>query len=309
MLTQPMDILQQFPIRKSKEQKQKFRDAVKAYTTQLGYPCKNEAGNRGTCNVVIGDPEKAEYLITAHYDTPASIGLPNIITPKNLLFYLFWQIFIVGILIVLAVAVGYLVWHFTGIDRLAFLAGYAVYMGILILMLFGPANKNNANDNTSGVVMVLETARTLPENLRSKVCFVLFDMEERGLVGSSLYRKSHKNATDNQLILNLDCVGDGDEMVMFPTKKLKKDENIMASLDRICGHNGNKILSLHKKGFYVYPSDQRNFPKGVGIAAFKRSKLLGLYCDKIHTKRDTTLDQTNVNILRAALTTLVANDK
>ena len=83
----------------------------------------------------------------------------------------------------------------------------------------------------------------------------------------------------------------------------------MASLDRICGHNGNKILSLHKKGFYVYPSDQRNFPKGVGIAAFKRSKLLGLYCDKIHTKRDTTLDQTNVNILRAALTTLVANDK
>ena len=309
MLTQPMDILEQFPIRKTNAQKQGFRNDVESYAKQLGYPCKIERGNRGTQNIVIGDPESAKYLITAHYDTPASIGLPNIITPKNLFFYLLWQIFIVGLLIVLAVVVGYSVWFFTHFDRLAFLAGYIVYMAILLLVMFGPANKNNANDNTSGVVTVLETVRTLPENLRSKVCFVLFDMEERGLVGSSLYRKSHKNATDNQLILNLDCVGDGDEMVMFPTKKLKKDENIMASLDRICGHNGNKILSLHKKGFYVYPSDQRNFPKGVGIAAFRRSKVLGLYCDKIHTKRDTTLDQTNVNILRAALTTLVANDK
>ena len=309
MLTQPMDILEQFPIRKTNAQKQGFRNDVESYAKQLGYPCKIEKGNRGTQNIVIGDPESAKYPITAHYDTPASIGLPNIITPKNLLFYLFWQIFIVGLLIVLAVVVGYSVWYFTQVDRLAFLAGYIVYMAILLLMMFGPANKNNANDNTSGVVTVLETVRTLPENLRSKVCFVLFDMEERGLVGSALYRKSHKSATDNQLILNLDCVGDGDEIVMFPTKKLRKDENTMAFLDQISGESGIKSISLHKKGFYVYPSDQRNFPKGVGIAAFRRSKILGLYCDKIHTKRDTTLDQTNVNILRAALTTLVANDK
>ena len=107
--------------------------------------------------------------------------------------------------------------------------------------------------------------------------------------------------------MNFDCVGDGDEIVLFPGKKVKKDEKIMQFLDSISGAYGNKSITLHKKGFYVYPSDQRNFPKGVGIAAFKRSKWLGLYCDKIHTKKDTTLDQTNVNILRAALTTLITN--
>ena len=305
MLTQPMDILQQFPIRKSKEQKQLFRDAIQTYTAQIGYPCKIEKGTRGTSNVVIGDPEKAKYLITAHYDTPASIGLPNIITPLNFAFYLFWQMLIVAVLFALALAVGYGVLHVTNNGDIAYLAAYLVYMGILLLLIFGPANKNNANDNTSGIVTVLEIARSLPQAQRNLVCFVLFDLEEKGLIGSSLYRKAHKAAIENQLVLNLDCVGDGDEIVLFPTKKVKKDEKTMHFLDSISGVYGNKSIALHKKGFYVYPSDQRNFPKGVGIAAFKRSKLLGLYCDKIHTKKDTNLDQTNVNILRAALTTLI----
>lgn len=307
MLTQPMDILQQFPIRKSKEQKQLFRDAIQTYTAQVGYPCKIEKGTRGTSNVVIGDPEMAKYLVTAHYDTPASIGLPNIITPLNLVFYLIWQILIIGILFAIALAVGFTVSHFTNNANIAYLAAYCVYMGILLLLIFGPANKNNANDNTSGIVTVLEIARSLPQPQRNLVCFVLFDQEEKGLIGSSLYRKTHKAATEHQLVLNLDCVGDGDEIVIFPTKKAKKDDKTMEFLDSICGCYGEKSISLHKKGFYVYPSDQRNFPKGVGIAAFKRSKLLGLYCDKIHTKKDTNLDQTNVNILRAALTTLITN--
>ena len=83
----------------------------------------------------------------------------------------------------------------------------------------------------------------------------------------------------------------------------------MTSLDKVSGSFGNKSIALHKKGFSVYPSDQKNFPFGVGIAAFRRHKLLGHYCSRIHTWRDTILEQTNVNILRAALVSLIANDK
>ena len=82
----------------------------------------------------------------------------------------------------------------------------------------------------------------------------------------------------------------------------------MSSLDKISGSFGSKSIALHKKGFSIYPSDQKNFPLGVGIAAFRRHKLLGLYCSRIHTWRDTILEQTNVNILRAALITLITND-
>ena len=69
MLTRPMDILDAFPVRKSKRQKQEFRDAVQSYLAQLGYSANMEKGSFGCQNVVIGDPETAQYLITAHYDT------------------------------------------------------------------------------------------------------------------------------------------------------------------------------------------------------------------------------------------------
>ena len=175
-------------------------------------------------------------------------------------------------------------------------------------MILGPANKTNANDNTSGVVTVLEIAKTLPENQRHKVCFVLFDLEEAGIIGSSSYRKKHKRASDDQLILNLDCVGDGDHLMMFPTKKLRKDQRKMSSLYRACGYFGEKSLLLHEKGASIYPSDQKHFPYGVAICALRKYKKF-FYMSRIHTPKDTILEETNVNILRAALTTFICCDE
>ena len=54
----------------------------------------------------------------------------------------------------------------------------------------------------------------------------------------------------------------------------------------------------------MYPSDQKHYPYGVGIAAFNRKKGIGLYVDRIHTARDTILDEENVNYLRDTLLTL-----
>ena len=306
MLHEPMDVLAQFPVRKTGKQKNSFREAVTIYAESLGYPCRTEKGSFGSRNIVIGDPEEADFLVTAHYDTPARMLFPNLITPCNPLTFIAYQIFMIGIFFAAAFAVGIPVWFLTESSRFAFLAGYIVYFGLLFLMMFGPANPSNANDNTSGVVTVLETLRSMPENQRGKVCFVLFDLEEAGLIGSSSYRKAHKKATDRQIVLNLDCVGDGDEMVLFPVKQLCADREKMLLLCGCVGRFGSKAIAVRNKGFRVYPSDQKNFPYGVGIAAFRRKKGVGLYCAKIHTAKDTTLDQTNVNILRAALTSLIS---
>ncbi len=307
MLTQPMDVLKAFPIRKSKKQKEAFRREVQSYISQLGYESRIESGSSAN-NIVIGDPENAKFLVTAHYDTPAGLPFPNLITPCNLVTYLLYQFVIVGLFIVVSIAVGGTVGFLTKNPEAGSMAGMGVYWAMLLLMLFGPANKNNANDNTSGVVTVLETARTLPENLRDRVCFVLFDLEEAGLVGSSAYRKAHKKASNDQIVLNLDCVGDGDNIVFFPMKKLCKDKQKLTALCRCVGRFGTKTISVCNKGFRTYPSDQKHFPYGVGIAAFHRTKGGTLYCSKIHTKKDTTLEETNVNILRAALTTYISQN-
>mgnify|MGYP002508405661 CR=1 FL=1 len=46
-------------------------------------------------NVVAGDPEKAKVIFSAHYDTCAVLPFPNFITPRNLFFYLCYQLMLV----------------------------------------------------------------------------------------------------------------------------------------------------------------------------------------------------------------------
>ena len=305
MISKPMDVLQHFPIRKTKKQKQQFRDAVQSYLKTIGYDSVIEKGSMGTRNIVIGNPETAQYLVTAHYDTPARLPFPNLITPCNFLPFLGYQLALTVLIYAAAMIPGILL-ALAGVSAEIASRTWALSLYVILaLMLIGPANKNNANDNTSGVVTVLEIAKSMPEAYRDKVCFVLFDLEEAGLIGSSSYQKAHKKHTENQLILNMDCVGDGNELVMFPTKKLLQSPERMELLRGITGTWGEKSIALREKGFAYYPSDQKHFPYGVGIAAFRRSSWAGLYCSRIHTNKDTVLEERNVNILRAAVVSLI----
>ena len=306
MIQNPMDVLNAYPVRKGKQKKQAFRDDVRAYLKTLGYDSTVEKGSLGSRNVVIGDPEQAEYLVTAHYDTCARLPFPNLITPCNFWAFMVYQLFVVMVIFAFVGIGGGIMYLLTKDGFLGYWTGYMLVWVFLVLMMIGPANKTNANDNTSGVVTVLEIAKNLPESYRSKVCFVLFDLEEAGLIGSASYRSKHKKVSQNQIVMNLDCVGDGDEIMLFPTGKLKKDGVRMEKLRKICGEWGTKSVSLREKGFSVYPSDQANFPYGVGIAAMRSTKRGILYCSRIHTHKDTILKEENVNILRERLIALVA---
>ena len=307
MIVKPVDVLTTFPVRRKRQQKAAFRQEIQSYAEKLGYAVAMETTSFGGTNVIIGNPKSAKYLVTAHYDTPGTIGMPNFITPCNGVVFALYQILLIGALVVFSIFCGVAAALALKIPEFAGLIGVAIYWFLLAMMRYGPANKHNANDNTSGVITLLEIAGSMPEIHRNRVCFVLFDMEEYGLIGSASYRKSHKEETENQMILNLDCVGDGDHIVFFPTKKLKKDRRKLNPLYTCCGQFGSKYITIRDKGFANYPSDQNKFPYGIGIAALTKGKL-GLYLSRIHTKKDTILEQTNVNILRAAICTLISCD-
>ena len=325
MIIKPMDVLTRFPVRRSKKQKQAFLDAVRVYAENLDYPVSVENGIFGSRNLIIGDPDRANYLVTAHYDTCAGLLMPNLLTPFNPILFILYQLLMAMILLLgpmmvsifLGIATLFIGTCFSSPEDVIVLGAAAIlvwYFSFILLgmlsvlsLYFGPANKYNANDNTSGVVTLLEIARTMPVNQRHKVCFVLFDLEEKGLWGSKSYRKRHRQATDSQLVLNLDCVGDGDHIRLLPTKRLKKDRKRLTSLYKACGYVGKKNIVVREKGFGINPSDQRNFPYGVGICALRKKKNI-YYLGRIHTKRDTVLDETNVNILRAALTSFICCD-
>lgn len=301
----PMDVLRLFPVRKSKKQKTAFLETVQFYGQSLGYQTQIENGSFGVRNLVMGNPVEAKYLITAHYDTCARLPFPNLLIPCNLGLFLAWQLFLVVVLCVPAGILGGFIAALIGLTDLVVPMAYVFLYVELVLMLIGPANPRNANDNTSGVVAVLETAHSLPKELQDQVCFVLFDLEEAGLLGSSSYRKKHRKETSRQIVLNLDCIGDGDEILLFPTGKLKKNRARLDCFEAHCRSANGKSIKLIRSGFAVYPSDQSNFPLGLGVAAFRRSSWAGLYLGKIHTKRDTQLDEYNVAMIRDYLLDVV----
>ena len=163
MIQTPMDTLHQYPIRKTRKQKQAFRDAVCQYVKELGYSVSVEEGSFGARNVVIGNPNNTKYLVTAHYDTCAALPIPNFLMPCNVTVFVMQQIGLVCGIVLISALLGALAGLLLGEIAVPLVCSLILF-GTIGLMIVGPANKQNANDNTSGVVTVLEIMRTLPEN-------------------------------------------------------------------------------------------------------------------------------------------------
>lgn len=293
-------VLEQFMVRKSKAQKAAFRDWLCRTLRETGYGPQVEEGRSlvTSHNVVVGDLDKAQVVLTAHYDTCAVLPVPNFITPRNPVVFLAYQLLIALIMIVLAVGSELLVARLTHSMWAALLTLYVVMIFLIWWILAGKANKNTVNDNTSGVITLLEIAQTLPENQRDKVVFVFFDNEEKGLFGSAAFYKKHKAEMKDKLLLNFDCVSDGDHILFFPSKALRKGGAELDELAAAFRPSDGKSVEMVRRGFAVYPSDQKHFPRGVGVAALHRAPVVGYYLGRIHTGRDTVMDERNIELLR-----------
>lgn len=301
-------LLTQFPIRKSKSQKAAFREWLSNELTQMGHTSRvEEYKDMGSsANVVAGDLSTAEVVLTAHYDTCAVMPFPNFITPRTAWFFLLFQVMIalVTVIIVVGLMVGTMA---LGLPRpAAVLVAYALLVFMIWWMMVGKANKNNVNDNSSGVITLLEVAHSLPEELRGKIAFVFFDNEEKGLLGSAAFYKAHKADMADKLVLNFDCVGDGGHLLFIPTKPLKKDGKTLDRLEAAFLSEGSKRVEVCREGFMIYPSDQKHFPKGVGIAACHDNKVVGPCLGRIHTGRDTVLEEENIDLLRRGVERLLS---
>ena len=304
-------ILEKYQVRKNKKQKSEFISFAKEKAESLGYEVSVEDGSFGARNIVVGDPTTAKAVFTAHYDTCARLPFPNFITPKNFLVYLLYQL-----ALVLAVYAGDFVLWFGFFCITELLGAYEVYsvlcapiclgflITILVLMIAGPANKHTANDNTSGVTALFEIMEAMPNEQRRNAAFIFFDLEEAGLFGSASYASKHKGVKKNTLLINFDCVSDGENILFVLKKGAKKYEDALrAAFDD--SENDKVKVSVESKGVF-YPSDQMNFGRGVGVAALKRSKRFGvLYMDRIHTKKDVIYREENIEFLTAGSVKLI----
>ncbi len=304
MTSTSREILEKYQIRKTKKQKQAFRDYVQGLCNEWGYPCRVEKGAFGVRNIVVGDPAAAKVVYGAHYDTCAVLPFPNFITPKHFGIYLAYQLGVIAVLLVLMFAVSFVcaaaVQLLTADQGVAGavtgVASQLVWLAFLLLLLGGPANKHTANDNTSGVTVLLDTMAALPEEKRAQAAFVFFDLEESGLFGSSAFAAKHKKVMKNKPLINFDCVSDGENMIFALRPRAKQLAPVLAQAFPSTDAVKTEILT---KGVF-YPSDQASFRQGVGVAALLKSRKGGiLYMDKIHTPKDTVYREENIEYLAA----------
>lgn len=298
-----MQILEHYQVRKKKEQKLAFIALLKRRFPELQV---EEGGFGHNRNIVIGNIKTAKVLCTAHYDTCAQLPFPNLILPQNILLTLGYNILIC--IPFLAVMAG-LTWLFSlwfSNTSIGLFIAYLCMMGLMYYTLMGgKPNQHTANDNTSGVITLCELLSALTPEERSQTAFVFFDNEENGLLGSSWFASRHKKeGLAEKLVLNFDCVSDGDHMLFVMSKSAQKQYG--SALTSAFPQAPEMTPHFAKSGSTMYPSDQGNFKMSVGIAAMRKSRV-GLFMDKIHTKRDTVFLEDNIVYLQAGTKRFLAS--
>ena len=187
------EIFEKYQVRKTKKQKDDFISFIKEKFPEATV---EKSGMLGSRNIVIGDVENAKAVLGAHYDTCAKMPFPNFLAPKNMVAYILFVLLIVLGAYIVTRAVNLCIYSITRNWLFALLMSEVVLLTLGLLMIIGPENKHTANDNTSGIITLLEIYGSLTPEQREKFAFVLFDNEEIGLFGSSAFAKKHKNASN-----------------------------------------------------------------------------------------------------------------
>ncbi len=289
------EILDRWQVRKTGKQKSAFIDRMCKQFPEMRVEEKGALPK--SRNLILGDVENAKVIFTAHYDTCARLPFPNFITPKNFWLYLGYQILICIPFIAIMLLVMWLAKKLGADAITALLVGYVALFGSMFyVMMGGPANRHTANDNTSGVITLCQLYGAMTDQQRSKAAFVFFDNEENGLVGSNAFKAQHKKqGIGGKLLVNFDCVSDGDHIMLVLKKKAdKRYHDLFAQCFQ---PEGSKQILLETNRSAFYPSDQAGFDYGVGVAALNKGKRIGYYMDKIHTVKDTVFDERNIDLL------------
>ncbi len=307
------EILTNYEIRKSNKQKTEFIEYMKTRLAKSGYNQEKDitveekgSGLFKSRNIVVGNPEEAEVFFGAHYDTCAWMPFPNFMAPTNPVLFWGYQIVLAIMILISTALVGFVTGLIVGSGTVAYFVFLFTLIALMIQLMVGFRNKHTANDNTSGVITLIRILESLSEEQRKKVCVIYFDNEEKGLFGSAFFYKKHKKEMKEKMLINFDCVGDGENIVTMADSKSRKDTKYRLFVDALKKEEkGADVKYLCRKmKFMMFPSDQMNFRKGIGVCSLKKSPI-GLYVARIHTYFDTKCRKENVEYLTKAMVTFV----
>lgn len=303
MSTYAETILREYGVRRSPKEKERFRLYLMGTLRAMGYdPALQtretplQTGGSVT-NVVAGDPETAKLIFAAHYDTGLKTLLPPLIMPTRPLTALLY----LALTPVLVIA-GCLVASFA--LTFALNAPHATLPLFLILLVaalfylrFGPSETQNADDNTSGVAALLETAAALTPRYRGEAAFVFLDGGFGGLGGAKAFRARYPSAKE-KLVINVNCVAAGDELLLLPSRGARWNGEALDALLEGFDVGAEKPVFLKTDGLTYYPSDNRAFRNSVAVCGCKMLRGFGRIIVPLKNK---SIDSKNLDIIKKSL--------
>lgn len=293
------EIFENHPTRFTKKEKAALRGTLRSELHRMGYADGeiSEVEASGT-NFVVGDPRTAEYVFTAHYDTPGRTGW--MLFPAKYVGQTGANLVMIAGMLLLVPWLLHLVTDYFGVfgDDASFWSFELALLAELAIMILSMIikNKNNRNDNTSGVLSLLSLAEQVAADgeLRGKCCFVFFDNEEWGMLGSSGFASWGKKQGikwKKTKLINFDCVGNGDVLTLASTKKTAVAQSVTAAFAEAGLH------PVSKRSMAIFLSDHASFPNSVMVSYTMRSLIGLLYLPLIHTSKDVVCKTEQINRL------------
>lgn len=263
--------------RMTRKHKIAFQNFIIDYAEKENFKIKLDKSLYGT-NIIFNDLSKSKHIIIAHYDTPPQM-------PRGFINHQILFSFLVFICIIMSSFINYI------IPIILFVLFELYLMGFLKM-----SNPYNYNDNSSGVLSLLRLMQKLKDSKNFEdYSFVLMDNEEKGLLGSIAFSKKYKKFWSGKNIINLDCVGMGDNINLYAFDS-KFGEEIKHKLVL----NNDKIPVNVLKTSFLKASDHKSLKssKTLMIAVEYKHKSKEKYTFKnIHSRFDKEIDIKKIDII------------
>lgn len=210
---------------------------------------------------------KKQVIVVAHHDSPKTGLLYHIAdwlapkqarlpAPLNRMFFLpFIAAVLLGVLILIRPV------NLPDWISVIITAGSSIVLGLIILVLLNmllSKKSQGANDNGSGLLVLMELARCFADKESSDISVTLLSTgaEEVGLAGIRRYIIEHPELDkENTLFINLECLGGGELHWSIGEHYFRKVEYPSKGIETIKKMEQNNIISTLSKVILISPTD------------------------------------------------------
>jgi len=245
--------------------------------------------------------DNPEYIFIAHYDTGTI--LPFLFNWSMKIFGINRQLLVMFLIGFSIPFISVVLENFIpNINRIIW-----TLLGLSMLTIFIP-NKNNFDDNTSGVVALLLLAEKFKQNkvLNTKLIFV--DNEELGLFGSRAhytYLENNDLISDTCKVLSIDCIGgQGDIPLIISNSKSDYLDLFRNALTKEFSNCKTIKMELPASDNYSFKE------KGALNLSFVSKSITkgGYYIKNIHSSKDAEIDIDRIERVCEMITKIIKSD-